>query len=92
MNNREEYSKMLVALYTPNGNRAGFAFYVSISTEEQWLSTDVEIELECCLRDMGEHFVYDKFLRKEDLGKQVAEIIQEFINFIERRNKCTYKI
>lgn len=93
MNLREEYHRELVAEYLPpRSGKAGFCFYLSISTEEELLSTEVEIELDTYLLDMGEHYLFKRYLSKDELGEQVSKIIKEFIELIEKDNKKTYYI
>ena len=93
ISSREEIHKELIAEYHPNCTKPAFAFYISVSTEEEWLSTSVEIELDAYLLDMGEHYLFFNYLSKDELGEQSSKIIREFIVLIEKdNNKKTYSI
>lgn len=94
LTSREEFHKELIAEYhpSPRSGKAGFCFYLSISTEEEWLSTEVEIELSVYLLDMGEHFLFAKNLSKDELGEQTSKIINDFINFITENKIRKYSI
>lgn len=93
ISSREEIHKELIAEYH-NCTKPSFAFYISVSTEEEWLSTSVEIELDAYLLDMGEHYLFFNYLSKDNLGEQSSKIIREFIELIENgsKNKKTYSI
>lgn len=94
MKTKKDYHKELVAEYhtSPYSGKAGFAFYISFFTEEQWFSADVELKLEAYLLDGGERYLFEKHLIKEEIGEQVAKIISQFISFIETDKKKIYSI
>lgn len=90
MNNKEEYRKELVAIYVGGSSTSSFSFYISVATDENWLNTEVKIKLEIYVLDYGEHYLCCKYLNPSALGKETAEEIEKFIEYMTTENKKVY--